>query len=1022
MYFKEIQLAGFKSFADKIDIVFNEGVTAIVGPNGCGKSNVGDAIRWVLGEQSSKTLRGTSMQDVIFNGTEKRKSLSYCEVSLFFNNADRFFNFEYDDIVITRKLYRSGESEYLINKNVCRLKDIVNLFFDSGIGRDGYSIIGQGKVEEIISSKPETRRLIFEEAAGIAKFKSQKTESERKLEKTEERLTRIRDIVGELERQLGPLKKQAETAKIYLALRDNLKNLEINSFIYQNENVEQEKEKIGIKMDGILQAISLKNAELVSLNQKSNDCLNSIAKVDELIKDLNNQILILTVGMEKQAGEVRLLQERVNNFKTQNAKLEQDKISYETLIQNHKNERQIKEKRKNLLTDRAKEIEKSSGEYAEIVRKFSDLKTQENTLTEQIKAEQKIYNDISSKILVFENRRRMLVEYQQEFEGYAHAVKKLLKESEKNSFIKQQIYGVLASLIKVPENYETAIDVALGASVQNVITENEENAKNLIKFLKENSYGRATFMPISSMKPRYLSVNDRNVLLTNGCIGIASELLQYDKKITNVIQNLLGNVVIVDNLETAVKIAQNTKFSFKIVTLEGDLVNTSGSLTGGSKKSNATNLISREREIETLVKTIKNLQIVYNIKKNSIKDLEEKLEIIKQSLNEIDEKKNSTQLTKAIQITEIKTEINTLNNDFNRINSNILDAETRYNVAKNLIQQNINYINQEESKIHAIFSTAENKETQNKLGEIKKKQDNLEINKIKYQEDMKLINGQKEVIMGEINEANDKKYKVENELEKLNNDLKMLAQRILEEYDLTYETCLPYKKEDFEFAPSITEIYRLKKEINKLGPVNVNAIEDIKLVYDRYDELSTQLADLEQSKSDTMQAISDLESEMSKRFEEKFNQINENFKITFKELFGGGKAHLELVGSENILEAGVDIIAEPPGKKLQNINLLSGGEKALTAIAILFAIIKLRPMPFCLLDEIEAALDDANVERFAQYLKRFAGNTQFIVITHRKPTMELADSLYGVTMEEKGISKVVSVKLSDAIKNVSVGE
>ena len=1023
MYFKEMHMAGFKSFADKIEIKFDDGFTAIVGPNGCGKSNVGDAIRWVLGEQSSKNLRGSSMQDVIFNGTEKRKSLSYCEVSLFFNNTDRFFNFEYDDLIVTRKLYRSGESEYLINRNPCRLKDIVNLFFDSGIGRDGYSIIGQGKVEEIISSKPEARRLIFEEAAGIAKFKSQKIESQRKLERTEERLERLRDIVSELERQLGPLKKQAETAKIYLELRELLKSLEVNAFIFQTENIGQQKAKITERMDGILQEISLKETELVGLGQKSSDCLDDISRVDESIKELNNEKLVLSVGMEKQLGETKLLQERINNYAEQNQKLEQDKINYQAVIRKNEEEKSEKLSRKAYLEKSAKDIEAASGEYAGIIGRFSSLKARENELILSIKEEENNNTELYSKISVLENRRRMLVEYQQEFEGYAFAVKKLLKEAEYKSEVSNRIVGVLASLINVPEKFETAIEVALGASVQNIVTNNEDDAKFLIKYLTKNSYGRATFLPITSMKPRHLNGDVQRILKTEGCFGVAAELLKYENRIKNVILNLLGNVVIVDNLDTAVRMAQNNNFAFKIVTLEGGIINPSGSMTGGSKKSNATNLISREREIETLAKGISEHKIKFQEQKQLILKLEQELKEVKSQLEELNKQKNTTELTEAVQIAEIRTELNAIENDFIRINSAISDAQTHIAVANQIMGQNDDIVKEEQERISQLLASSKNKELQEKLNDLQLKQQSLENKKVELQEHLKYIDSQKEVVMSEINVANDKKYKAQSELEKITADLENMAQRILEEYDLTYATCIEYRKEDFVIDGAFTEIYRLKKEISKLGNVNVNAIEDSKAVYERYEELHTQVEDLELSKQDTIEAITKLESEMSKLFGDKFYQINENFKVTFRELFGGGNAHLELVGSDNILEAGVDIVAEPPGKKLQNINLLSGGEKALTAIAILFAILKLKPMPFCLLDEIEAALDDANVQRFAEYLKRFAGTTQFIVVTHRKPTMELADSLYGVTMEEKGVSKIVSVKLSDAIKNAkSEGE
>ena len=1022
MYFKGMELAGFKSFADKVEIKFDDGITAIVGPNGCGKSNVGDAIRWVLGEQSSKSLRGNSMQDVIFSGTEKRKSLSYCEVSLFFNNTDRLFNFEYDDIIVTRKLYRSGESEYLINRNPCRLKDITNLFFDSGIGRDGYSIISQGKVEEIISSKPEQRRLIFEEAAGIAKFKSQKVESERKLERTEENLTRLRDIVGELDRQLGPLKKQAEVAKVYLELRDQLKSLEVNAFIYQTENVDAQKAVLQERMNGILEEISLKEAQMVALSQKSADCHEQVEKIDEAMKSLNNEILRLTVGMEKQAGETKLLQERINNLMAQNKQIEDECLNAKNAILKNKAELDFKTQRKAELEARAKAATEASGDATGVLETFNNLKAQESTLSAQIKTLQQETTELYSAVMVEENRRKLLMEYQQEFEGFAFAVKRILKDAETNAHLKTKFVGVLANLVQVQDKFETAIEVALGASLQNIVTQNEENAKELITYLKNHRYGRATFMPITTMKPRSIPAQDEKYLGGVGIYGVASGLLKFAPEISNVVQNLLGNVVIVENLDIATNLARQCGFRFKIVTLEGDVINPSGAMTGGSKKSNATNLISRDREVEALAQSIKANKLAFNEKKILLKDCEAKFAEVQKNLSAIDQEKNSTALKEAVQIAEIRTEIAGIENDFARINGALAEMQRDIAAKLALHKQNQEIIATQKAQVNQILSSSENKDLQVALEKIRAQQDANDLNKLKLNEAIRQIEAEKEAAMGAINVASDKKYKVQADLEKITADLDNMAQRILDEYNLTYDTCLEFKKEDFEFEGCMTQVYRLKKEISKLGHVNVNAIEDSKAVYSRWEELSGQLNDLEQSKADTLQAINDLAAEMSKRFEDKFTQIQKNFEITFRELFGGGNAHLELVGSDNILEAGVDIVAEPPGKKLQNINLLSGGEKALTAIAILFAILKLRPMPFCLLDEIEAALDEANVERFARYLHRFSDTTQFIVVTHRKPTMELADSLYGVTMQEKGVSRIVSVKLSEAYQAADTGE
>ena len=1189
MYFKQIQIAGFKSFADKTEIKFDDGVTAIVGPNGCGKSNVSDAIRWVLGEQSSKMLRGTTMQDVIFNGTEKRKSLSYCEVTLTFNNQDRFFNFDYDELAITRKLYRSGESEYLLNRNPCRLKDIVNILYDSGIGKDGYSIIGQGKVEEIISSKPENRRAIFEEAAGIAGFKSRKVEAERKLDRTRENLTRLRDIIGEIDRQLGPLRKQAEVAKKFLELKGILKDLEVNAYLYQFDHASATKEQINVKLNAILEELSLRQTELVSLNAKYSDNMEQVANLDKKMNELHEEILALTVNIEKQAGETKLIRERINHINEQNDKIELDILNSENTIKKLTAEKEFKENKSLELNENLKALnltqEQISADYLKVVDeitrieneaeesqmnminaldKLSDIKsdisryeaqrdllktnlTQSNeklgnleirrkqqeetynqskasyekfnklkqevskeyadkkfrvdSLISEISDEEQEKHNINARIQVYENRRRLLSEMQAEYEGYAYAVKKILKEAEKNSGIRSRMVGVLASQIKVPEKFETAIEVALGNAVQNIITFDENGAKDLINYLKQNSFGRATFLPISSMKPRRISPEDRRAILTQGSFGVASEIISFNPQIQNVIENLLGATVIVDTLETAVNLAKNTRFSFKIVTLDGDIVNPTGSMTGGSKKSEAANLISREREIGTLGTEIEKCKQELVKKSEYIKKLTEELAETKKLVSELETKKSDAEVEEAkekekteavgailttlnnekleleeeiqtlssqievlerelsgksidpnfkgkasenqqesknkanalkeqreklnadltavrVKIASIEVELTSLDSDLTRIKLQISETLQLENQNKAELEKNKQLVEEAEAMIKAQIEANTSVEAKAKLDSIKAEQERIENTKVNLQSELKVFEEKRTVLLDDINKINEKKYNQEMLLSKVDSDLEQMQERIYEEYSLTYQTCLEFKRPDFNIEEGMPEISRIKKEIQKLGYVNVNAIEDSKTLLERYEELSTQEADLSKAEEDLNQIISELSTEMATRFETQFNKINENFKTTFRELFGGGNARLELTESENLLEAGVDIVAEPPGKKLQNITLLSGGEKALTAIAILFAILKLKPMPFCLLDEIEAALDEANVERFAQYLKRFSKVTQFIVITHRKPTMELADSLYGVTMEEKGVSKMVSVKLSEAVKNV----
>ena len=1189
MYFKQIELAGFKSFADRLEIKFDSGITAIVGPNGCGKSNVADAIRWVLGEQSSKQLRGSSMQDVIFNGTKKRKSLSYCEATLIFNNTDRFFDYDYDEIAVTRKLYRSGESEYLINKQTCRLKDIINLFYDSGIGRDGYSIIGQGKVEEFISSKPESRRLVFEEAAGIAKFKSRKVEAERKLERTRDNLTRLQDIIGELERQLGPLKKQAETARKYLDLKGQLKILEVNAYIYQYENASEIKEKINQKLDAINQELQLREEDYEKLNFKYEQNMQNIDNIDKTISNLHERILNLTVSLEKQAGESKLLRERINFLNEQNDKIELDISNSKGYIKKAKESLVIKEEKLKELQDNLEALNASSqeiftqyltvveelelcegeqqkqtmslidnmdkitdiksaysryvaegeildGTKLELLESLKNVETKLSVLSEQIENAKKMCensdlqskeysqlqakqqfrlaslnseikdtqeqrNNLYAKIQVYENRKRLLTEMQNEYEGYAHSIKKLLKESEKNPALKTKMVGVLASLIKVPMQYETAVEVALGNALQNIVTYDENNAKDLIKFLKQQQYGRATFLPVTTMKPRRLTMEEERQIKVSGCFGVASKLIDFDKRISNVVENLLGSTVIVDNLDTAIKLANNTRFGFKIVTLDGDVVNPQGSLTGGSRKNDTTNLIAREREIQTLAKEIekniiefKNLESnLKNLQNESLevnKELEatlllknqadiisakenEKFEALNVNLKSLTEEKiqiqskinavsnklqslasdmdQAKQLEKGANVedytnsnalrqerlvllkakkeeytnnlTAIKVKIascdkerEAVKDEILRLSEEIASEEVILDSNENQLKRNKYTVEEAEKLLAVEIDKSANAKVRQELADAKEKQENLAQNKIKMQEDVKVLNDERNTIIESVNVLKEKKFREEAQLAKVDTDIEGMKERIYEEYELDYEGCLDFKQNEFDFNASLTDINRLKREINKLGYVNVNAIEDSKIVLERYENLDSQAQDLLKAEADLIQIIKELSLEMETKFRTQFEKINENFKVTFRELFGGGSACLELLDSENILESGVEIVAEPPGKSLKSITLLSGGEKALTAIAILFAILKLKPMPFCLLDEIEAALDEANVERFAQYLRRFSAGTQFIVITHRKPTMELAHSLYGVTMEEEGVSRMVSVKLSDAIK------
>lgn len=1189
--FKEIEMTGFKSFADETHINFDGGITAIVGPNGCGKSNVSDAIRWVLGEQSSKALRGKSMQDVIFAGTEKRKKLSYCEVSLVFDNTNKWFNIDYDEVVITRKLYRNGESDYLINRKPCRLKDIRDLLYDSGIGKDGYSIIGQGRVEEIIQSKPEERRAIFEEAAGISKYKARKIETENRLARVRDNLSRASDIMGEVERRLGPLKRQSEDAKKFLEYRDVLKQLEINAYIYQYDHAAQTKEEINTKLQGLKDNLNVLTNSFETEQAKYDKSLNEINQLDKKASELHEKVLSNSVALEKKQSDTRLLTEQVRYLKEQIDRLNSQLDGYtldlnqrkalvnsatSMLDEENQNLRSLYQHSQEMSSEYLSLIDqltKSEGEKEENQRamidnlsKITDIKAnlsaylaKRDTLNENIKEDksrleqlsiqrdensktcaelEKVVNELENKrnenannltkinsklseinaqieqiseniyalktsISNDTNRKTILSNLQADFEGYQFAVKRLLQEGKKNPRLNSAIKGVVGNIISVDSKFQTAIEIALGGSIQNIVTTDENDAKTLINYLKETKLGRATFLPISAVKPRSLSANDKSYLNSNGCLGIASQLVKTEQQFRPVIESLLGSTVVCDNLDNAVNLAKRTSYSFRIVTLEGDVLSPQGSMSGGSKKSNDSSLLSKENEIKALTENIEkrtkelsNLESQYQTllsaqsKLNGLKNSETisqqslntdyytnqtKLESIKNSLSALEE--DIFSISSQIKVAE--NIVNDLNSKINSIDQAELDYDTtKANLTENVdnnayqelkkkreeYQEDITAskvkIASTEEKIRALNKDIEsqNQEIATLTKSIEQIQQELESQQRVYDEairmndlknedsetlklkeeldglnntlsqfdefkkslmqELKSIDDKKSQLTAEISRINNKIYQEENRLQKVDTDIESMQERIYEEYEMTYNDCLPFKNigEDFDIKDTMIQINRTKTQITALGYININAIEEYKTEGARYEEMNAQIEDLKKAEEDAVTIIKDLSTEMLEKFNTEFVKIQENFTKVFKELFGGGNARLELLPSEDPLTAGVEIIAQPPGKVLQQISLLSGGEKTMTAIAILFAILKLKPMPFCFLDEIEAALDDANIERYARYLKRFSDETQFIVITHRKPTMELADSLYGVTMEEKGVSKTVSVKLDDAVK------
>ena len=1180
MYLKRLELQGFKSFADKTILELMPGITTVIGPNGSGKSNISDAIRWVLGEQSMKSLRGTKSLDIIFAGTQNRKSLGFAEASLVFDNSDGALPIEYTEVTVTRKIYRSGETGYYINKVPCRLKDVLELFMDTGIGKDGYSIIGQGKIDEILSNKSEDRRHIFEEAAGIVKYRTRKQESEKKLEHTKLNLLRINDILAEIEGNLEPLQMQADKAKKYLNLREELKNIEIGLFVYNIEKYKQDLEKVVQDIEIMQSQCNDEEGRLERVKILKEELKSSIDEITETIENMSNigfesQKQIEQLNSDINVAKTRIANNNENNdrylkeIEEQNAKIkelkdeiEQKEAKKDNLKQNkEKFEKELNEKQAELdkLTEKlsSKELEIEGYKHTveentdkkyelqseinaqninyqnfekrqaqikqemqstiseldgtrlnkeDIAKQFNEIENKknkaQNSLNEVAKqreeANQKIksfesnINILSSEMRIKESRLKFLIETEKEKEGYIKSVKSLLKDCENIKELGKGMNGVLANIIEVPDDLQTAIEMCLGASLQNIVTETETDAKRLVEHLRKNNLGRASFLPISSVRGKKLDKIKGN---ESGVIGIASDLVKYNKKYEQIILNLLGRTVIVDNMDTAIKVAKQNGYTFRIVTKEGDLINPSGAITGGSVAKKTVNILGRGKEIEKLEKEIKNLKqkieklendkqnyeesiegilelsanlekelqeidITYATEKQKVISINENIEKLEKRLNRLKEEQANlekqkeeavstkgdlqVEINKIVEqneeLSKIITEFAELNkddqkyiDDLNFDITNLKISVSSFDESEASIQEIQERINQELENAH---TSIENKNTQ--IEQIKKDNEDLEksiqetlkkIEEVKESvnsssskiEELKKERAQKSEKLSKQEEEMTTKFKVIEDLKgqlvkldvkktKIEEDINGIINKMWEEYELTPNNAEQYQKPE-NVALTQRRVNNLRTEIRELGSVNVDSIEEYKNLKDRYDFMSEQRLDLENTMSKLRKVISDMTQIMKEQFKEKFKVINKNFGEVFAELFGGGKAELTLEDEENILECGIDITVQPPGKKLQNMMLLSGGEKAFTAIALLFAILKINPAPFCVLDEIEAALDDVNVFRYAEYLKKFTEHTQFLVITHRKGTMEVADTVYGVTMEESGISKLLSMKL-----------
>ncbi len=1181
MYLKRLEMQGFKSFADKTVLEFMPGITTVIGPNGSGKSNISDCIRWVLGEQSLKSLRGSKSEDIIFAGTQNRKSLGFAEASLVIDNTDQKLPIEYNEVIVTRRIYRSGETGYFINKVPCRLKDVLELFMDTGIGKDGYSIIGQGKIDEILSNKSEDRRHIFEEAAGIVKYRTRKAESEKKLEQTKLNLLRINDIINEIEGNIGSLKTQSEKAKKYLNLREELKNIEVGLFLYNIDDYKKQMDTLSENID-ILETQKVKEDEVSNNLQSEKEELKEL--VDKLIQEIEETQNLGFEGNQRKEqlnSEIGIAEERVSNnnenferfaleieeLTNRNKELEEEKDQKlekrKNLFNNkEKFETELKQKEEELanytktLSDKELEIEakkqivqKNIDEKYEIIAQintekanFENLNKQENSIKNEMQSTiseldatrtnksefgnkfyqlesarnkfsvsletmkneneqsmQKIkefetkINAYQSEYRIKESRQKFLIETEKEKEGYARSVKALLQATEENKSLSRGVHGVLANLISVDKEYENAIEMTLGAAIQNIVTDSEDEAKVLVNYLRDNNLGRASFLPITSVKGQ--KINDVNSRGLNGVIGVASDLVRVDKKYQGIILNLLGRTVIVSDIDVAVKLAKQNSYKFKIVTLKGDVINPSGAISGGSIASKTVSILGRGKEIEELGKQLKELEtkiektekeksnfensiskvldkyekeqkeaqeleITYATEKQKFDNIE--LEILKLEAKLAKEKKDLENIkvekkenavkqeelnSKVAQMDKENNDLNVVIEEFTNINkdnqkyiddlnfdiTNLKISVSSFDESEVSINEMMERINQDIENNNASIDnkknarekiTKDNEELSLKIEEIKKKIVELEkevlgsTEKIEKLKKERIVKSEKLVqIEKEIEEENSKIEDIKNHISKLDLkkskielELNQVIDKMWEEYELT-----PNNVGEIEKIENPNKVQKqvngIRSEIRELGSINVDSIKEYQETKERYDFLCEQRLDLEDSISKLKKVIDEMTETMKKQFSEQFKVINKNFGEVFTELFGGGKAELILADKDNILECGIEIAVQPPGKKLQNMMLLSGGERAFTAIALLFAILKMNPAPFCVLDEIEAALDDVNVYRFAEYLKKFSVNSQFLVITHRKGTMEAADTVYGITMEEKGISKLLSMKL-----------
>lgn len=1184
MKLKKLELYGFKSFAQRTEIVFDEGITGIVGPNGSGKSNIGDAVRWVLGEQSAKTLRGASMSDVIFNGTQKRKPLSYCEVSLVFDNDDHALAMEAAEVMVTRRVYRNGESEYYLNRTACRLKDVVDLFRDTGIGKEGYSIIGQGRIDEILSRKSEDRRQVFEEAAGIVKFKARKEEADKKLQRTLENLERVDDILDELTKRLKPLEEQSRNARVYLELSTELKDLDLNLFLIRSDRARARLSELESELLTVQTILADTESNLTDKTTRRDETQNRIDQLEEAITKARTELMECAEHVHESQKKLSALQsrretrsenrqrivreqeeaqERLAEIEKDHARIQADVEKQHSLIadaeqilratQEAAEKAQAKEKeadaaleaqkaavidQMNRLSDvrndktrlntmqaqmetRLTEIEESSGALQEqeaalrealtAVEKQLETENQHQQQCQEKLAQARQASDEadtayanlradvekqSADMQAASSRHNVLTEMTRDMEGYNMAVRRAMTYAKQRGLT--GVKGVLAQLMTVPQAYETAIDMALGAAQQNIVTDTEETAKELINYLRQNRLGRATFLPMSAIRGKTLYGNERNALKLPGCLGVASELVQCAPEYRGIVENLLGRTVIADNLDHGIPIMRAGNHAFRLVTLEGDVMHSGGSMTGGSAQSKVSNLLSRERELKELTAKLQTgraeldkcrqeltqCQQTAQEKRQKVSDavnalhqqeiavareqarresvsadlnthlqrmqeteqarvqLHQSLEDIRQQLETIEHQRTGAQgdqsameqktiemqnalvkaraeasaendrlMVRTLQLSDLRHGLSDLERD---------EAHAQQDQAQILREQE-----RREQLLHEMdeLDTVDENDMKREEAESARRQKEqlrqesaaqaIEQRRSQAQSDLRDILSDMENLHEAYNRDSEKLHKTELAKARIEGDQKNLQNRIWDTYKLTYAGAEEFRRTPFDEKESDRRAAELQGQIRALGTVNVGAVEEYAETKARVDDLTAQQQDLKRAEMDLRELIERLLIQMRSTFVENFSKMQGYFAETFTRLFGGGHAELKLMDPDDPLNCGIEVNAQPPGKKLQLLSLLSGGERALTAIAILFAMLKLKPTPFCILDEIEAALDDANIGYYADYLKEYSKGTQFIVVTHRKGTMERCNSLFGVAMEEQGVSRMVSVSLQD---------